>query len=195
MADRLRFDDYELTRPTGELRRNGRIVPLQRQPALALVLLASRRGELVTRGELRSAIWPDDTHVDFERGLNFCIRQVRAALGDNARAPRFVETVARQGYRFIAAAAAEDSRPTPRRGQPNLSGFARGGLTGASLAAAGIALLAFLPAGQPPPPASHHRTAVTFVRTLHDAVFGPAASGPHHEAARRAAVALHDLFY
>ena len=195
MADRLRFEDYELTSSTGELRRNGRIVPLQRQPALALVLLASRRGELVTRAELRSAIWPDDTHVDFERGLNFCIRQVRAALDDNARAPRFVETVARQGYRFIAAAADEDSRPAPRCGQPSLSCFARGGLTGASLAAAGIALLAFLPAGQQPHPASHHRTAVTFVRTLHDAVLGTAASGPHHEAARRAAVALHDLFY
>jgi DNA-binding winged helix-turn-helix (wHTH) protein len=102
MADRLRFEDYELTPSTGQLRRNGRNVPLQRQPALALVLLASRRGELVTRREPRSAIWPDDTHVDFDRGLNFCIRQVRSALDDSARTPRFVETVARRGYRFIA---------------------------------------------------------------------------------------------
>jgi DNA-binding winged helix-turn-helix (wHTH) protein len=198
MADRMHFGDFELNVATGELRRDGRPVPLQRQPALALLLLASRHGELVTRQELRSAIWSDDTHVDFERGLNFCIRQIRSALDDHAKSPRFVETVARQGYRFVARperAPAESTHDRPR-GQPSLSCLVRGGLTGATLAAAGIALLAALPAQPPGPhPPTHHRAAVTFVRNLHDVVFGPNASGPHHEAAKRAAAALHDLFY
>jgi DNA-binding winged helix-turn-helix (wHTH) protein len=196
MAEKLRFENYELNPLTGELRRNGGIVPLQRQPALALVLLASRRGELVTRRELRSAIWPDGTHVDFNRGLNFCIRQVRAALDDTARQPRFVETVARQGYRFIARADVErGSRRLTFRDLAYPRRYAKAGLS-AGLAVAGIAVVALTPMRRSTPhPAEHHRAAASFVRSVHDAVFGSEASGPHHEAARRAAVALHDLFY
>lgn len=77
-------------------------VALERQPAVALTVLVANAGRLVTRAELCRAIWPADTHVDFDRGLNYCLRQIRLALGDDARAPRFIETVPRQGYRFIA---------------------------------------------------------------------------------------------
>ena len=98
----LRFFDFELDPATGELWRRGHTVALERQPAIALACLASHAGRLVTRDELRRAIWPDDVHVDFDRGMNYCIRQLRAALGDEARQPVFIETVPRQGYRFIA---------------------------------------------------------------------------------------------
>ena len=98
----LRFFDFELDPATGELWRRGHTVPLERQPAIALACLASHAGRLVTRDELRRAIWPDGVHVDFERGMNYCIRQLRAALGDEAREPVFIETIPRRGYRFIA---------------------------------------------------------------------------------------------
>jgi DNA-binding winged helix-turn-helix (wHTH) protein/tetratricopeptide (TPR) repeat protein len=98
----LRFSVFEVDLERGELRKSGRRVPLQQQPWRALVLLASQPGRLVSRDELRRAVWPDGTHVDFERGINFCVSQVRHALGDPARASHFIETVPRQGYRFVA---------------------------------------------------------------------------------------------
>ena len=97
--DRFTFDPRSL-----ELRGNGALVPLQQQPARVLALLVARPGELVTRDELRQAIWGDETFVDFNRSLNFCVSQVRAALGDDPDAPRFVETLRGRGYRFIGAA-------------------------------------------------------------------------------------------
>jgi DNA-binding winged helix-turn-helix (wHTH) protein/tetratricopeptide (TPR) repeat protein len=98
----LRFSVFEVDLDRGELRKSGRRVALQQQPWRALVLLASQPGRLVTRDELRRAVWPEGTHVDFERGINFCVSQVRHALGDPARASHFIETVPRQGYRFVA---------------------------------------------------------------------------------------------
>jgi DNA-binding winged helix-turn-helix (wHTH) protein/Tfp pilus assembly protein PilF len=98
----LRFGVFELDPAQGELRRAGRRVPLQQQPLRALVLLATRAGQVVTRDELRAALWPDGTHVDFDRGINFCLNQVRTALRDPARASHFVETIPRLGYRFVA---------------------------------------------------------------------------------------------
>jgi DNA-binding winged helix-turn-helix (wHTH) protein/tetratricopeptide (TPR) repeat protein len=98
----LRFGVFELDPGQGELRRAGRRVPLQQQPLRALVLLATRPGLVVTREELRAALWPDGTHVDFDRGINFCMNQVRTALRDPARASHLVETVPRLGYRFLA---------------------------------------------------------------------------------------------
>jgi DNA-binding winged helix-turn-helix (wHTH) protein len=105
----LRFFDFELDPATGDLWRRGHTVPLERQPAIALACLASHAGRLVTRDQLRRAIWPDEIHVDFDRGMNYCIRQLRAALGDEARQPVFIETIPRQGYRFIAPI----QRPAP----------------------------------------------------------------------------------
>jgi len=97
-----RFEEFELDVRAGELRRGGAPVKLQPQPFTVLALLVERAGDLVLRDELKRALWGEETYVDFERGLNFCVNQVRAALGDSAEAPRFVQTVPRRGYRFIA---------------------------------------------------------------------------------------------
>ena len=105
VGDCIRFGLFELDPATGDLRREGRPVRLQPQPARVLALLTSRPGEVVTREELRQEIWNDGTFVDFERGLNFCISQIRTALNDSADSPRFIETLPRRGYRFIAPVA------------------------------------------------------------------------------------------
>jgi len=81
----------------------GTLVKLPPQPARILILLAKNAGRLVTREDIRNEIWTTDTFVDFEQGLNHCIKLIRAALGDDARAPRFIETLQRRGYRFVAS--------------------------------------------------------------------------------------------
>jgi DNA-binding winged helix-turn-helix (wHTH) protein len=96
----LRFGPFELDLRSGEMRRAGVLVRLQPQPFKVLALLAGRAGELVTREEIQKEVWPVGTFVDFEQSLNFCIRQIRSALGDSALSPRFVETLPRRGYRF-----------------------------------------------------------------------------------------------
>src|SRR5262250_2325066 len=98
----LRFGVFAVDRKTGELRRNGVKVRLQDQPLQILLTLLERPGEVVSREELRSRLWPDDTFVDFEHSINTAVRRLRDALGDSAENPRFVETVARRGYRFLA---------------------------------------------------------------------------------------------
>lgn len=98
----MRFGPFQFDAQTGELWRDGRRVRLQRQPSRLLELLAARPGELVTREEIRQALWGDDTHVDFERSLNFCVARLRSALRDNAASPAYVETVPTRGYRFVA---------------------------------------------------------------------------------------------
>lgn len=97
----LRFDAFELDSGSGELRRQGDRVKLPPQPFRVLELLVRRSGEVLTRAEIREHVWVDDTFVDFEQGLNFCIRQIREALGDTAGTPRFIETLPRRGYRFL----------------------------------------------------------------------------------------------
>src|SRR5947208_3445768 len=97
----LRFDSFELDTGSGELRRHGDRIKLPPQPFRVLELLVRRSGEILTREEIREHVWCNDTFVDFEQGLNFCIRQIRDALGDNAGAPRFIETLPRRGYRFL----------------------------------------------------------------------------------------------
>jgi DNA-binding winged helix-turn-helix (wHTH) protein/TolB-like protein len=89
----------------GELRRGGMTTRLEPQPARVLALLVERAGDVVTRAELQQHVWSGDTFVDFERGLNYCIAQIRTALGDSASSPRFIETLPRRGYRFIASIA------------------------------------------------------------------------------------------
>jgi TolB-like protein len=97
----LRFGAFELRTAPAELRLNGDPVKLPPQPIKVLELLARRSGEVLTRNEIREHVWCGDTFVDFEQGLNFCIRQIREALGDDAAVPRFVETLPRRGYRFL----------------------------------------------------------------------------------------------
>ena len=98
----LSFGPFELDVETAELRRDGVRVKLQLQPARVLSLLASQPGQLTTREQIQREVWPDGTFVDFEQSLNFCIRQIRGTLGDEAAAPRYIETLPRRGYRFIA---------------------------------------------------------------------------------------------
>lgn len=98
----IRFKDFELDEQTLELRKSGTPTRIQQQPARVLAFLLNHRGALVTREQIRLAIWGQDTFVDFEQGLNFCIRQIRLALNDQAERPRYIETLPRLGYRFIA---------------------------------------------------------------------------------------------
>jgi DNA-binding winged helix-turn-helix (wHTH) protein len=106
--DIVEFHEFEFDAETGELWKAGAAVKLQPQPAKILALLAGRPGQLVTRDEIRDRIWGKDTFVEFDQSLNFCIRQLRTALGDTADTPRYIETLPRRGYRFIA--------PVARRG-------------------------------------------------------------------------------
>ncbi len=99
---RARFGLFEFDAAAGELTREGVPVRLQPQPARVLAILVAHAGEVVTRDTLRQEVWNDGTFVDFERGLNFCIAQIRSAVGDSADSPRFIETLPRRGYRFIA---------------------------------------------------------------------------------------------
>lgn len=97
---RLRFAEFEINPASGVLLRNGAPVRIGRQPFRALALLVKRAGEIVTREELRSEIWGEETHVDFEHGLNMCIRQIRAALGEDSETGRIIATCPREGYRL-----------------------------------------------------------------------------------------------
>lgn len=99
----IRFGDFELDEQTLELRKSGSLIHLQQQPARVLAFLLNHRGSLVTREQIRLAIWGEDTFVDFEQGLNFCIRQIRLALNDQAEHPLHIETLPRLGYRFIGS--------------------------------------------------------------------------------------------
>src|ERR1700733_9176985 len=98
----IRFGEFELDEQTLQLRKNGALTHIQQQPARVLALLVNHRGSLVTREQLRLAIWGKDTFFYFEQGLNFCIRQIRLALNDQAEHPLHIETLPRLGYRFIS---------------------------------------------------------------------------------------------
>ena len=98
----LRFGVFEVDLRSGELHKQGVRIKLQEQPFHVLKILLQRPSEVVTREELRSEIWQSDTFVDFDNGLNTCINKLREALGDSADSPRFIETLPRRGYRFIA---------------------------------------------------------------------------------------------
>jgi len=103
----VQFGIFELNRTAGELRKHGTRIRLQPKPMHILCALLERPGEIVTRDELKARLWPDDTFVDFESGLNTAVNRLRLALGDSAEHPRYIETEARSGYRFIAPAQAK----------------------------------------------------------------------------------------
>lgn len=111
---RPRFGVFELDLRAGELRKHGLRIRLQEQPFQVLAMLLEHPGEVVTREELQRKLWPADTFVDFDHGLNKAINKIREALGDSAESPRFVETVARRGYRFLAEVRAADTAPGTR---------------------------------------------------------------------------------
>ncbi len=109
-AAAIRFGEFELNAATGELRKSGIPLKIHPQPFRVLLLLAGRPGEIVTREEIQNCLWGDNTYVDFDGGINFCIKQIRDTLADDAEKPRYIETVPRRGYRFIASV----SRGHPR---------------------------------------------------------------------------------
>jgi TolB-like protein len=109
-APAFRFGEYEFDPKTGELSRAGDIIRLAPQQCRVLTALVSRAGEVIFRDDLRDEIWPSDTFVDFDLGLNHCVNRLRAALGDDAHSARFIETVRKRGYRFVAPV-----QPTLRR--------------------------------------------------------------------------------
>jgi DNA-binding winged helix-turn-helix (wHTH) protein len=117
----LKFGLFELDLDAGLLLKEGRVVRMQPQPFKLLWLLASNAGRLLSREEIRAALWAGDTHVDFDQAMNFAIRQVREALNDAAETPLYVQTVPKRGYRFIAPV------ETPQSGSRRIS------LTGSDL--------------------------------------------------------------
>ncbi len=112
-GERVRFGNFEVDLVSSEIYRKGKRIQVQEQPFRILAMLLKRPGEMVTREALRLALWPEDTFVDFEAGLNTAMRKLRSALADDAEQPRYVETLPRRGYRFIAPL--QPSRKSSRR--------------------------------------------------------------------------------
>src|SRR5580658_5388340 len=102
---RVRAGLFEVDLGSAQLHKSGRRIPLQEQPFRVLEILLERPGEIITREELQARLWPADTFVGFDEGINTAIRKLRVAFGDSADNPRFIETVPRRGYRFVAPAA------------------------------------------------------------------------------------------
>jgi len=109
---RIRFGVFELDQQELELRKDGTLLKLAPQPFRVLALLADCEGQVVTRDEIQKLLWHDATYVDFERGINHCVSQIRAVLEDHAETPRYIKTIPRRGYRFIAPVSVE--RPTSK---------------------------------------------------------------------------------
>ncbi|HKE21208.1 MAG TPA: winged helix-turn-helix domain-containing protein [Bryobacteraceae bacterium] len=118
--ERVRFGVFDFDPATRELRRQGVPVRLQAHPAQVLTLLVEHAGEMVSREALRRELWGETTFVDFDRNINFCIAQIRTALGDSADSPRFIRTLPKRGYQFIAPvsrpSAPDPAPPAERRG-------------------------------------------------------------------------------
>ena len=108
-ARRFRFGVFEADTASGELRKSGVRLRLQDQPFQVLIVMLERRGEVVTREELRQKLWPDGTFVDFDHSLNSIVNKLREVLGDSAGSPRFIETLARRGYRFLVPVALSEN--------------------------------------------------------------------------------------
>jgi len=158
MASYRLIGDCEFDAASGELRRNGTVTRLEPQPAMVLALLAERPGDVVSHEDMRRAVWGDETHVNLQESIHYCVRQVRVALGDQARDPRFVETIPRRGYR-LRSDAVVSAAPANARWQ---RGLAAAGL---------VAALAVMTAVVEQRPNSHHQIAVGVLKMVHDFVF------------------------
>jgi len=115
---RFRFGIFDFDPETRELRRHGSAVRLQAQPSQALSVLLANAGQVVTRETLQREVWGGETFVDFDRGLNFCIAQIRTALGDSAESPRFIKTLPKRGYQFIAPVDVDEPPPAEKAPTP-----------------------------------------------------------------------------
>src|SRR5438477_1556238 len=109
---KYKFDDFEADLKAAELRRNGARLKLQLQPFQVLVALLERPKDVVTREELRQRLWPEDTFVDFDHGLNTAMAKLRDVLGDSAGSPRYIETIAKRGYRFLGEVQIVQAQPS-----------------------------------------------------------------------------------
>ncbi len=151
----IRFGIFEINLDSGELRRKGLQVRLQDKPFQILALLLRRPGETITRDELRHQLWGGDTHVDFDRSLNIAIAKLRAALGDDADVPRYIETLPRRGYRFIGQISVDEnggaSQPVPSLPRERARQTSRIGIVAGSamLAVAFLCILEFRPQPKP----------------------------------------------
>jgi TolB-like protein/DNA-binding winged helix-turn-helix (wHTH) protein/Tfp pilus assembly protein PilF len=178
VANTVRFGVFEADLAAGELHRQGVKVRLSGQPFAVLSVLLERPGDVVTREDLRQRLWAADTYVDFDHGLNAAVNKLREALGDSAGAPRYIETLPRKGYRFIApvhangdqgAVAAPERQPS-RRGVRSIA--AMGTVATAGIVAAALALTALFArqrVGPPPgPPAIRSLAVLPFANLSHD---------------------------
>ncbi len=177
----LQFGDFELDILSGELRRGGRPIKIQPQPLRVLTALVEQPGQIVSREDLRARIWGTSTFVEFDQGLNYCIRQIRLALGDEASEPIYIETLPKQGYRFIAPIAANGHIaeipplgavapvPSPPPKKPHWK-----------ILGAAIALIAFVGAGAlfriTQPSAARQPAAYTQITSFTDAAVTPVLS-------------------
>src|SRR5689334_16030896 len=123
----VRFGTYEVSLQSGEMRKGGVRIKVQQQPMKLLEILLERPGEVVTREELRSRVWTDESFGDFDQAVNIAIAKLRSALGDSAENPRFIETLPKRGYRFIADVSVVDAdarlkRPEPANGDLTATG-------------------------------------------------------------------------
>src|SRR6516164_11404706 len=118
----FRFGPFELSEREGELRKSGVRIKLQEQPFRVLIELAANSGKLVSREDLRQKLWPVDTFVDFDVGLNSAIRKLRQALNDDADNPRYIETLAKRGYKFVAPVAQVGAKSAEHHPQPTPDG-------------------------------------------------------------------------
>ena len=116
----LRFGSFQIDLAAAELVKNGRTVRLQPKPFKLLCLLAGQPGRVVTREEIRLTLWESDTFVDYEQGVNFAIKQVRDALGEDADKPVFIQTLPKRGYKFIAPVGVENWGSAVRSSEPTL---------------------------------------------------------------------------
>src|ERR1700746_3776792 len=111
----VRFGTYEVSLQSGEMRKGGVRIKVQQQPMKLLEILLERPGEVVTREELRSRIWVDESFGDFDQAVNIAIAKLRSALGDSAENPRYIETLPKRGYRFIGYVSVVDTKARPQK--------------------------------------------------------------------------------
>ncbi len=177
---RLRFGRFEADLDAGLLSRDGTPVKLQPQPFKVLALLARRAGQVVTRDEIRLEVWGQDTFVNFDQGLAYCLNQIRGALGEQAQAHQYIQTLPRRGYRFIApvTAVARDSGPVPRMAAPVAAATRpRRRRVLLTACAMGAALAALVTVRSLPTPASGNARTLMVVLPFED--LGTAAAADH----------------
>ena len=154
----MRVGPCEFDAVTGEVRRGDVVIRLEPQPAAILRLLAVRPGELVSHDEIRQAVWGESTHVNFQQSLHYCVRQIRIALNDSAREPKFIQTVPRRGYRLTVLA---ESEPQDHPAQ------VRRRMVWAGLAAAMVVTTLIVEQR----PNRHHEIVIAVLSTVHDLVY------------------------